>query len=244
MEKLLLSCQNPLIFRLILAVLLGGAGLNANADFDEGVVAYGKGDYATALRAWQPLAEQGDAAAQYNLGLMHETGQGVPQDDKAAAQWFRRAAEQGHASAQNSLGVMYDQGKGVPQDDKAAVQWYRRAAEQGHALAQSNLGVMYDQGKGVLQDDKAAVQWYRRAAEQGNAGAQYNLGLMYANGKGVPQNDQDDVYGHMWTNIAASGGEKNAVEFRNLVEKRMTRSQIAEAQKLARECVRKAYRDC
>ena len=158
MEKLLLSCQNPLIFRLILAVLLGSAGLNANADFDEGVVAYGKGDYATALRAWQPLAEQGDAAAQYNLGLMHETGQGVPQDDKAAAQWFRRAAEQGHASAQFNLGNMYRKGQGVSQDDKAAAQWFRRAAEQGHANAQYNLGLMYHAGEGVPQDYKAAVQ--------------------------------------------------------------------------------------
>ena len=90
MEKLL-SCQNPLLYRLILAVLLSGAGLNANADFD----AYAKGDYATALHAWQPLAEQGDARAQYNLGVMYAEGEGVPQDYKAAVQWYRRAAEQG-----------------------------------------------------------------------------------------------------------------------------------------------------
>ena len=64
---------------------------------------------------------------------------------------------------------------------------------------------------------------------------------MYYEGKGVPQ---DYVYAHMWANIAASGGQKNAVKFRNLVEEEMTPSQIAEAQKLARECVRKAYKDC
>ena len=129
----------------------------------------------------------------------------------------------------------------MPQDYKAAVQWYRRAPEQGHADAQSNLGWMYDKGEGVPQDHKAAVQWYRRAAEQGHADAQSNLGVMYAQGQGVPQNY---VHAHMWLNIAASHGDKTAVKERNLAEKKMTPSQIAEAQKLARECVRKAYRDC
>ena len=71
MKKLLLLCQNPLIFRLILTVLLASAGLNANADFDEGRVAYKKGDYATALREWQPLAKQGNVKAQYNLGRLY-----------------------------------------------------------------------------------------------------------------------------------------------------------------------------
>ena len=206
MKKLLLSCQNALLSRLILALLLAGAGLSANADFDEGVAAYEKGDYATALREWQPLAEQGHANAQYYLGYMYIQGRGMPQDHKATAQWFRRAAEQGHVKAQYTL---------------------------------DSLDFIY-----VLQaqqDDKAAAQWYRRAAEQGNAFAQSNLGLMYAKGQGVLQ---DDVYAHMWANIAASGDHKDAVEFRNLVEKQMTPSQIAEAQKLARECVRKAYRDC
>ena len=203
--KKLLSCQNPLIVRLILALLLGGAGLNANADLAEGFAAYERGDYATALREWQPLAEQGDAAAQLTLGGMYRKGEGVPQDDKAAAQWYRRAAEQGVAVAQANLGMMYDKGQGVPQDHKAAAQWFRRAAEQGYAYAQGSLA------------------------------------LMYAQGKGVPQNY---VYAHMWLNIAASHGNKTAVKGRNLVAEKMTPSQITEAQKLARECVRKAYRDC
>jgi TPR repeat protein len=57
--------------------------------------AYDKGDYATALRLWQPLAEQGDVRAQTNLGLMFYTGQGVPQDLAVAVTWYRKAAEQG-----------------------------------------------------------------------------------------------------------------------------------------------------
>ena len=79
------------------------------------------------------LAEQGNASAQFNLGKMYEFGQGVPQDDAKAVEWYRKAAEQGYASAQKNLGVMYEFGQGVPQDDTKAVEWYRKAAEQGYA---------------------------------------------------------------------------------------------------------------
>ena len=152
---------------LTLAVQLGGAGPGANSAWDKGFAAYKKGDYATALRAWQPLAEQGVAGAQYNLGGMYYKGKGIPQDDKAAAQWYRRAAEQGVANAQFNLGVMHDRGQGVAQDDQAAAQWYRRAAEQGHAGAQNNLGGMYYTGKGMAPDYVYAHMWAHIAVSGG-----------------------------------------------------------------------------
>ena len=65
--------------------------------------------------------------------------------------------------------------------------------------------------------------------------------MNYKNGEGVPK---DNVYAHMWWNIAASSGDKDAVKNRGVVAKRMIPSQIAEAQKLARECVRKKYKGC
>ena len=138
------------------------------ADFQAGLIAYGQGDYATALEEWQPLAEQGDATAQYNLGLMYVEGKGVPQDDAEAMRWYRKAAEQGLADAQTNLGTMYDQGKGVPQDDAEAMRWYRKAAEQGYADAQTNLGTMYAQGNGVPKDYVHAYVWYNLAAAQGD----------------------------------------------------------------------------
>lgn len=73
--------------------------------------------------------------AQYSLGIMHDKGQGVPQDDAAAARWYCKAAEQGYAAAQSNLGVMYDNGQGVSQDAVAAVKWYRKASEQGGCRA-------------------------------------------------------------------------------------------------------------
>ena len=88
---------------------------------------------------------------------------------------------------------------------------------------------------------KAAVKWYRLAAEQGNANAQGNLGAMYGIGKGVIQ---DNVYAHMWSNIAASSGIKYATKNRDIVAGYMTLSQLKNAQDRARECVRKDYIGC
>jgi hypothetical protein len=88
---------------LTIAVLLGNAGMGWSADFQKGYAAYKSGDYATALREWRPLARQGNADAQFNLGWMYEKGRGVPQDDKTAVKWYRLAAEQGNAVAQQYL---------------------------------------------------------------------------------------------------------------------------------------------
>ena len=116
-------------------------------DFNDGLDAYGRRDYKTAYKLWLPLAEQGLAQAQLNLGVMYKDEEGVPQDYKEAVKWFRLSAEQGVARAQNQLGKLYRQGLGVPQDYKEAVKWYRLAAEQEYADAQSNLGVMYREGQ-------------------------------------------------------------------------------------------------
>ena len=104
------------ILCLTLAVLLGSAGVCESADLQKGLAAWNSGDYATALRELKPLAEQGDAYAQNNLGSMYEFGHGVPQDNKTAVKWYRLAAEQGHPVPQFNLGVMYREGRGVPQD--------------------------------------------------------------------------------------------------------------------------------
>jgi TPR repeat protein len=100
---------------------------------------------------------------------------------------------------------------------------------------------MYDDGRGVPQDYKEAVKWYRKAAEQGHAIAQVNLGVMYGRGNGVLQ---DNIYAHMWFNIAVSNGKVNAAKGRDIVAKAMTAEDITKAQELARECVKKVYKGC
>ena len=105
------------------------------------------------IRKLIQLANQGNASAQVNLGVMYRNGQGVPQDDVQAVKWTRLAADQGNASAQVNLGLMYRNGQGVPQDDAQAVKWYRLAADQGYKPAQLALGLMYENGRGVRQND-------------------------------------------------------------------------------------------
>ncbi|MEH6478397.1 MAG: tetratricopeptide repeat protein, partial [Sneathiella sp.] len=105
----------------ILAVVLAFSGQPILAqDFQKGIDAYNSGDFETALQEWRPLAEQGYAKPQYNLGVLYENGKGVPQDDAEAVKWYRLAAEQGNAYSQHDLGVMYRDGDGVPQDGAEA----------------------------------------------------------------------------------------------------------------------------
>ena len=197
---------SPTMKKLTLALLLIVSCATAwAADFDKGLTAARAGDFVTALAEWKPLAEQGDAAAQLNLGFLYGSGQGVIEDDKEAAKWFRLAAE------------------------------------QGDAVAQYNLAQMYRKGEGVIEDDKEAVKWLRLAAEQGDAGAQNNLALMHATGQGVIE---DNVYAHMWWNLAAASGSESARSNKDILIKKMASQEISKAQDLAKECLKKNYKDC
>ena len=108
------------------------SGVVFAATFEDGLAAAQRGNYAIALQLWRPLAEQGNAEAQYELGVMYFEGQGVAEDFKEAAKWYQLAAEQGNAAAQFSIGFMYAKGQGVAQDFKEAVKWYLLSAEQGY----------------------------------------------------------------------------------------------------------------
>ena len=141
--------------------------------------------------------------------------------------------------AQSQLGLMYAAGQGVPQDLSEAARWCRAAAEAGIAEAQCQLGDMHIKGQGVPQDDAEAAKWCRRAAEQGNAMAQMLLGAMYHNGQGVPR---DYVQAEMWLTLALTGFPPSRAASRetagsrlNIVGAKLTESQIAQAQRLARE---------
>ena len=153
-----------------------------------------------ALLWFRKAAEQGDAIAQFNLGLLYYYGDGVPQDYVKAASWYRKAAEQGYAGAQAGLAALYYKGEGVSQDYTATAFWFRKAAEQGDINAQLALGGLYHAGQGVPQDKAQAVLWTRKAAEQGDARAQLVLGTAYGAGVGVPQ---DFAEAYFWFYLAA-----------------------------------------
>ncbi|MGH8809886.1 MAG: tetratricopeptide repeat protein [Noviherbaspirillum sp.] len=225
-----------------------GASL-AWADFHEGLEAAERGDYKSALALWQQSAAEGDALAQYNIGVLHENGKGtdichekaalwyrkaaergVEQNPVQAAEWTRQAALQGNVEAQYNVALKYDKGIGVTRDYRQAVSWYRNAAEQGHREAQYNLAGMYDSGQGIAKNNRYALDWYRKAAEQGNPDAQFNLGMMYVGGEGVPR---DPIQAYKWFSIAAANGVEAAPFNRKQAARILSRQQVERAQALA-----------
>lgn len=176
------------------------------ADYADGRKAYDSGDYAGAMQEWKPLAERGDASAQYGLGLLFETGKGLPQADPGTAvEWYEKSAAQGMSTAQSNLGLMYAEGRGVPRDVLRAVELWRQAAAAGQPSAQFNLGLTYYRGDGVPRDYAEAANWFAAAALNDVADAQFALAEMYRIGRGVMQN-QDTARG-WYVKAAANGNE-------------------------------------
>lgn len=161
------------------------------------------------IRQHQQAAQQGDAEAQFNLGLSYELGDGVDQDDELCLYWYRQAAEQGHAGAQFILGTFYLNGIIVEEDAMQAVELFHLAAEQGEEGGMDMLGICYENGYGVGEDLERAVHWYRLSAEKGSANGQYLLGECYALGKGVEQDPEQAAY---WYRKAAEQEHEDAQE--------------------------------
>ncbi len=151
----------------VIAIFMLGATPACAGDLEDATAARGRGDHAAALRLLRPLANEGNAIAQHNLGVSYYRGEGVAQDEKEAEKWFRLAAEQGHAAAQSSLGLM----KLIGKDYKEALKWIQLSADQGYAPSQVNLGIMHYEGQGVARDYVRAHMWMSLAASQRDANA-------------------------------------------------------------------------
>jgi TPR repeat protein len=196
-------------FGLLLAlVLLVWCGPARGESFDDGLRAFRGGEPDRALDIWLPLAEAGDAAAQYSLGKLFEHGEGpVGQDVAKAVQWYRAAAAQGLPAAQNNLGLMYAQGRGVPSDLTRAIEIWRAAAQQSYPWAQYNLGLAYFRGQGVPVDQSEAADWFRRAADGGLAEAQFIMGQLRREGLGL---EKDEGRALAWYDRAVEQGHPRA----------------------------------
>lgn len=140
-----------------IAIALGAPALAG--PLEDGIAAYREKEYNKAAELWQPLAEKGEAAAQYYLGTLFAEGKGVERNDATAFKWFERAANQGNADAQYNVGASYAEGTGVAKSYADAAKWFRRAADQGIVFAQVNLGLLYAAGNGVPEDNVEAFKW-------------------------------------------------------------------------------------
>ncbi len=124
-------------------------------------------------------ADDGDAVAQFEVGLAYESGTRVSADRDKALQYYLMAAQQGLSLAQNSLGSMYqDAGK---YDE--AFSWYEKAAMSGDYMAINNLAYLYDEGLGVENNDEKALSLYLRAANLGHPDAMWNIAILYNQGE-------------------------------------------------------------
>ena len=161
--------------RLLISVgILLLPGIASAADLEAGLAAYFEGDYETCLAECQPLAEEGNADAQFCVGRLYANGFGVAMNDDLALQWYGRAAEQGHGEALYSLGLMNANGWGVPMNDEEAANWYQLAAEQGFVQAQTSLAKVYQNGRGLEEDFVEAYVWFHIAMQLGDFNAMYD----------------------------------------------------------------------
>ncbi len=244
-----------LLLTVLLSISLNGV---AYADFNNGLKAYQARDYATALKEWEPLAEQGHTSAQYNLGRMYEKGEGVPQNYKQAVNWYLKAAKQGNTKVWSPLSTFYALGLGVNQDDSKAIFWQRKAVDKMKS-AYSHLPGAAERGLAISflllwssevhSDDniktlplqtiflKESVRWFKLSADLGNVISQGRMAEKYKyGGQGFPQ---DYVLSYMWANIVASTGYKeigftDVGYFIDELKKVMTPYQISRAQELSR----------
>jgi uncharacterized protein len=226
---------------LLLTVMLSIAcGNVTEKDFDAGMEAYSRGDFATAMKKWKPLAEDGNLSAQTNLGVMYYQGRGMDAPNyQEALRWYRIAAMQGYPDAQFNLGLAHMEGKGVARDFSQAVRWYKMAGDNGYLQAQIMLADMYLKGQGVPADQKEAAKWYALAAEQGSPVAQYVLGNMHISGNGVTP---DLVQAARWFIIMAKTAEDknardNAERSIEILKERLTQAQLMQAEKIAQDWI-------
>ena len=138
-------------------------------------------------------AQQGNVAAQDNLGSMYMFGRGVAGDDKVAMEWMNKAAAQGSYASMGNLAAIYADGFGVPQDYGKAMEWYRKAVEHGSMSAQTDIGIMYLMGQGVAKDPQQGIAWIRKSADADYPYADFLLSMIYQQGIGVSQSAKDSL---------------------------------------------------
>lgn len=184
----------------------------AAASFEEGSAAYRGGNYASAREIWTPLANAGDANAQYALGYLYQYGMGAPVDTTQAARWYEKSARQGDRDAQYALGTLLQFGDGVTQNFPQALAWFQKAAEGEPPFADAEFAIarLYFRGLGVPLDLKRAIEWLKKASDHNNPAAHFLMGASYESGAGLPE---DKVKAYYYYTLAWRAGTKVVQEY-------------------------------
>lgn len=204
---------------------------------DKAVRAIESGDAEAALKELRPLIEKNDPNAQFLMGMLYDSGNGVPQDQAIAASWYRKAAEQDHLMARVFLGMLYYSGSGVEKDYKKAAHWLKGPANAGNDEAQFYMGLMYAEGNGVGKDESKAIEWLVKAATQKNTRA---MGMLASLLFSRNQDEQDLIDAYAWSHLAAEYDPIQAkTSARFLIEEYCNEAQVKAAKKSISDWKRK-----
>ena len=192
-------------------------------------------NYTEAFKWYTKASDQGDKRGMFYLGEIYYFGHGVLENYPEAIKWYTKAAELGDKSAQKRLGGMYSSAQGGPENSVEAIRWYTISAVQGDAESQWKLGDIYFKAENYPE----AMKWYTKAAEQGSYVYQNELGMKYSIGKGTPKNEME---AYKWLALSTKtkwdgfmSEEQNAVVLRDKLAAGLTKEQLLEAQRLAKQ---------
>jgi uncharacterized protein len=232
-----------------------------SADFQKGLTAYETKDYGTALQEWLPLAKQGNAEAQHHVGMLYLMGLGITNKNRFMAtqlgiEWIKRASNQNYPDALSMMASFFERGEfGFNKDVIEAFKLRKKASETGDGLAIYNLAQSYLNGEGVKPNRDIAMLLFKKAASKNIQAAMFNLGVMYGTvekyknlknsymwfdltSKWTPD---DNVSSHLG-NLAAIAEKVKNIKIR--LEEVLSPQDVQFAKDLARQCVRKKYKEC
>ena len=231
---------------LAVAVLLGASALafaqtDSETQFAAGLAAKDRGHYATAMRAWLPLANSGVLEAQNNMGHMYEEGLGVAQNYATAMEWYRKAADGGLAEAQQNVGLLYYYGYGVAENAREAVRWFQMAADQSLAAGEYMLALASQQGKGTSLDYAKARRLFLSSARKNYGDAQLMYAYMLQAGEGA---DWMPMSAYVWGKIAEANGVEAAIDVTSLSSILLSDREMARAESIIAQCLAEGLDNC
>ena len=227
---------------IILTSVLGQSPILAQQDrFESGLASKDRGHYATALRAWLPMAESGNAEAQNNVGYMYEEGLGVPQNYLLAMNWYRQAADGGLSEAQHNMGMLYHHGYGVAENLGEAFRWFKMAADQDLAESEYMLGLAYENGEGTELNYAEAKKLFLSAARKNYVPAQMMYAFMLQAGEG---GDSEPFSAYIWGKIAENNGSESAIDITTMSTVQLDDEEIIEAEEIIAECLASSLDEC
>ncbi|MDG1495043.1 MAG: tetratricopeptide repeat protein [Porticoccaceae bacterium] len=224
----------------LLCIALIGGSAHAGP-FEAGLSALDRAHYATAMRAWLKLANEGAAEAQNNVGYLYEQGFGVSQNYTEAMNWYRQAADQGLAEAQHNMGMLYYHGYGVAENQRTAAKWFKRAALQELVDSEYMLGLAYHEGKGVELNYQLAKHWFKKGALKAYGNAQFMYAFMLQAGAAEKSKPFEAL---AWSEVARLNGQAATSDIADIAKLKLDDQQIVAAEMAARGCVESGYSDC